>query len=126
MTGFLELIENCYSTHWAPISERMEEKYWPYINFIGSLENVAEDSHKLLERVGAWDEVGKTGWGATGTEAIFIEDDHANDAVLESLSMYNPTVDKLLDTFYKADYDSPYLGFASKKVYAMTKPKPKQ
>jgi hypothetical protein len=39
--------------------------------------------------------------------------------VLYSLSMYNPAVDKKLDEFYKADFESKYLTFASTRVYAM-------
>jgi hypothetical protein len=119
ISGFLELIEYCYSAHWAPITDRMEEKYWPYINFIGSLENVQVDSQKLLQKIGAWDDIGKTGWGDSGNDRIFPFDKNAFDSVLYSLSLYNPTVDKQLDNYYKADFESKYLTFASTRVYAM-------
>jgi hypothetical protein len=119
MISFVELMKTCYSTHWAPVSERMEDKYWPYINFVGTLENAEEDAAKLLKKIGAWDAIGKTGWGKNGTEQIFAKDQHAFDSVLESLSMYNPTVDKMLDTYYKVDFDNKYLTIPSTKVYAM-------
>jgi Sulfotransferase family len=119
IAGFLELAENCYSAHWAPISDRMEEKYWPYINFIGSLENVEADSKKLLEKLGVWDEIGRSGWGENGNERLFAYDKNAFDSVLFSLSMYNPAIDKQLDEFYKVDFENKYLTFASNRVYAM-------
>jgi hypothetical protein len=118
MIGFLELVETCYSTHWAPISERMEEKYWPYVNFIGSIENVEADSYSLLKRIGAWDAIGKTGWGENGDERIFAQPSHAFDTVFDAVSNDNPTVDKMLDSYYKKDFDSNYLNFASNKVNA--------
>jgi hypothetical protein len=119
VSGFLELTDYCYSSHWAPFTDRMEEKYWPYVNFIGSLEHVHVDSQKLLEKIGAWDDIGKTGWGESGNDRFFAYDKNAFDSVLYSLSMYNPAVDKKLDEFYKADFESKYLTFASTRVYAM-------
>ncbi|KAL3940174.1 MAG: hypothetical protein SGARI_001092 [Bacillariaceae sp.] len=125
MIGFLELIENCYSAHWNPISDRMEEKYWPctyhviYVNYVGSIENAPADSQKLLEKIGAWDEIGKTGWGESGADRIFSQDDQAFDSVVASLSFYTPQVDKKIEEFYKADYESSYLNFSNRKVHAM-------
>jgi hypothetical protein len=119
MAGFIELMENCHSTHWAPISERVEDQYWPYINFIGTLETAEESSESLLKRIGAWKNIGQTGWGSDGKERIFQKDERAFDSVLESLSMYNPSVDRMLDVFYEVDYQNRYLTFPSKKVWAM-------
>lgn len=121
ISGLLDLAENCYSAHWIPITNRMEEKYWPYINFVGLLENAREDSQKLLEKIGAWDEIGKFGWGESGIDRIFADDTNAYDAVLQALSMYNPVVDKKLDEFYKVDFENKYITLASRKVYAMEK-----
>ncbi|KAG7347225.1 sulfotransferase family protein [Nitzschia inconspicua] len=119
IAGLLEIAETCYSTHWAPITDRMEEKYWPYINFVGSLENAEADSQKLLERIGAWDEIGRSGWGENGGDHFFARDENAFNSVLHSLSLYNPAVDKQLDEFYKVDFESNYFTFASNRVYAM-------
>jgi hypothetical protein len=119
MIGFLELAENCYSAHWNPISDRMEEKYWPYINFVGSIENAQADSQKLLEKIGAWEEIGKNGWGENGEEQIFAGDDPAFDSAVASLSFYSPRIDQKIEEFYKADYESQFLNFSSRKVHIL-------
>lgn len=120
MPRFMELIETCYSTHWAPLVERMDEKWWPYVNVIGSLETVEEDSKRLLEQVGAWDDVGKTGWGDNGDDRIFpsssIEFANAREALHFDFS---PQVDKMLDKYYAVDFQSKYFNFRSKGVFAM-------
>lgn len=90
------------------------------VNFVGSLESAQADSQELLEKIGAWDEIGKTGWGDNGEDRIFSTGDDAYDNVMDALSSYTPKIDKKLDLFYKADFDSKYLTFASRKVYAMT------
>jgi hypothetical protein len=64
MLEFLNLIQNdCSHPRWDPQYYRMEEKYWQHVNFVGRLDHIQEDAKRLLERIGAWDEVGKTGWG---------------------------------------------------------------
>jgi hypothetical protein len=117
MARFVDLMGTCYSTHWAPYSERMEEKYWQYINFVGTMENVQEDSKKLLLRLGAWRTIGESGWGGSGR--LFEKDDRAFDSVRDSLAMYTPQVDKMLDEFYKQDYESKFFTFPTRKVWAM-------
>lgn len=119
MARFVDLMGVCYSAHWAPFSERMEGKYWPYINFVGTMENAEEDARKLLSRLGAWEDVGQNGWGDNGDERIFAKDSRVFDTVRDSLAMYTPQVDKMLDEYYKLDYESKYFTFPTHKVWAM-------
>ena len=68
---FLHVARACPNPHWNSQSRRLLPKYWPYINFIGHLETAQDDAKALLERVGAWEDFGATGWGADGSEPIF-------------------------------------------------------
>ena len=119
MPSFIELMQKCFSINWAPFSERFDKRWWSYINFIGKVEDIHVDSEKLLSKIGAWELIGENGWGSDGKEPIFIKDENAFASVHDSLGRYSPTADKLLDAFYKADYENEYLNFTSKKVYVM-------
>lgn len=70
-SAFLDLIYFCDDAHWRPQSRRMEEKYWPYINFVGHMESVYEDAKKLLTKIKAWDQYGASGWGQEGIEELY-------------------------------------------------------
>mmetsp|Transcript_56058 Transcript_56058/g.63425 ORF Transcript_56058/g.63425 Transcript_56058/m.63425 type:complete len:752 (+) Transcript_56058:55-2310(+) len=119
MIAFIELMQTCFSSHWAPFSERFDEKWWPYINFIGRIENIHIDSEKLLKKIDAWELIGEQGWGSDGNEPIFIKDDNAFASVHDALGSYSVNADELLNAYYKADYENEYLNFTSKKVYVM-------
>lgn len=109
---FLDVVSWCRTDLWDPQSQRMEQKYWEYINFVGNIESVGDDSKRLLEKIGAWEEIGATGWGENGMDRIF----HSNDdllAVLQSeIHHYTPEVDRALNYFYKADYENALFSFA--------------
>ncbi|KAI2505640.1 sulfotransferase family [Fragilaria crotonensis] len=68
---FVHVARACPNPHWNSQSQRMQRKYWRYINFVGHLETAQADTKALLERVGAWVDYGATGWGANGNETIF-------------------------------------------------------
>jgi hypothetical protein len=68
---FVHVARACPNPHWSSQSKRMQLKYWRYINFDGHLETAQADAKALLERVGAWEEYGATGWGANENETIF-------------------------------------------------------
>jgi len=119
MVQFIGLMKTCYSGHWAPYSERFDEKWWNHIDFIGRLETVDVDSEKLLRSIGAWESIGKTGWGDHGNEAVFVKEEDAFQSVHEALGRYTSQADKLLNDYYKADYENPHLNFTSKMIYVM-------
>lgn len=60
LSGFLDLVKRCHNPHWAPQSQRMEPKYWRYIDFVGHVESIEEDSKRLLQKVRAWEDYGKS------------------------------------------------------------------
>ena len=69
--SFVWALTQCHDIHWNPQVWRMESRYWPYINFVGKMTNVEEDARKLLQKIRAWEEYGKTGWGKSKDLAIF-------------------------------------------------------
>jgi hypothetical protein len=71
LAGFLQLCSVCEDDHWRPQQSRVDNKYWPYIDVIGHVESASEDAKTLLQRVGAWEEYGKSGWGEFGNSSIF-------------------------------------------------------
>jgi hypothetical protein len=85
------------------------------VSSVGRLENIQEDAKRLLERIGARDEVGTTGWGRDGKESIFAsgEDSEMIDSVRSSTSI-TPDVHRLLEEAYKADYNNGLFDFAKR------------
>jgi len=72
LPGFIELVlKGCKNPHWSSQSERMEPKYWNYIDFVGHVESASTDAKMLLKKIGAWEKYGKIGWGAKGNKSIF-------------------------------------------------------
>jgi hypothetical protein len=58
--------------HWNPQCALVDCFKWlPRMDFIGSFENIADDTEKLLKSLGAWENFGESGWGTNGSEAIF-------------------------------------------------------
>jgi hypothetical protein len=106
--GFFNLTRSCRDSHWTPQAERMEPKYWPFINFIGTLDTAMEDTKRLLQRIGAWDTFGDSGWGNNGTEAIFQSTNnigHATHAKLSIDEYYTSNLEKAVREAYVRDFE---------------------
>jgi hypothetical protein len=111
--GFLGLTSKCMDTHWRPESERMEPKYVPLINFVGHMEAMEEDAKTLLERIGAWEEYGSSGWGDGGSESIFRSSSSVHHATSSGASdswrrlseYYTPELEEAVEEKYAADYE---------------------
>jgi Sulfotransferase family len=119
--NFLEIIKFCEDAHWKPLSKRIEEeKYWPYINFVGHMDTVYEDSEKLLRKIGAWEKYGATGWGDRDQYRIFesfsdvLHATHANNKLELALT---PELEKELDIFYAMDYNNSFLNLTKHNIF---------
>lgn len=110
----LDLSLRCKSDQWALQSHRMEPKYWEYINVLGHLESAEDDAKHLLERIGAWEEIGASGWGPAGNDHIFAPTGHEYDAVTAALVSYTTVVDRLLEDMYKEDLENQRFEFPKK------------
>jgi len=127
LEGFLQVARFCADAHWQPQSRRMEQKYWPYINFVGHLETMAEDTKRLLEMVGAWDSYGASGWGDNGDEFVFqakrggVGRKHATDARKKLRQYMSPELEIQIDQFYADDYIIDKLGLEKLDVFGPNK-----
>jgi len=87
LVGFRDFVRHvvpkCRDPHWDPLADRIDSKYLPIINFAGDMGNMGADAQSLLERIGAWEEYGSTGWPPDGDSPIFapkITVKHATDS----------------------------------------------
>lgn len=116
--GFLALCAGCSDDHWRPQNDRVDYKYWPYMDHIGHVETAAVDARDLLERVGAWDEFGASGWGRDGSLPIFGTKEasgagmnHSTFAEWKVWEWYTPDSEQLVERFYRSDYENPLFQF---------------
>ena len=115
LEGFLQLTETCQDTHWMPQSERMHPKHWKYINYVGHLENVENDTKQLLQKVGAWEDFGSSGWGKHGNTSIFENPadagGHATWSHWQVWKWYTQVLERKVEAFYNEDYSNALLNF---------------
>jgi len=115
-SDFIDFVPKCRNDHWYPQSERMDTKHWQLVNFVGSMDNLQEDAKKLLERVGAWEKFGRTGWGKDGMSPIFGSDatnivrNHSHGASDQMKTYYSsPELYQRVAQYYRSDYQHPTL-----------------
>lgn len=113
---FLDLIQECKDGHWVQQHFRMEEKYWPFINFVGRHENVEEDAKRLLKQIGAWEEYGSHGWGTNYQDPIFFKGSnqqqvHTTNSREKYGHYFTPELERKVEQFYAVDYNNTILGF---------------
>jgi hypothetical protein len=125
LSSFFDLIQTCEDGHWKPQSRRMEAKYWPYINFVGRMETLADDTQTLLRSVGAWDKFGKSGWGkhGDGDDSVFETKAggsgriHATNARDRLRVHYTPELERKVELYYAADYNNPVMNLTQIQIY---------
>ena len=125
------------NVHWSPISSRMDEKWWPYTNYIATMEDLAEDAKHFLQSltsnidgVNAWDRVGKTGWGENerdcdhlGTDPFLGKKDtkHKTNAKTKMLQYYTPELEIFVETGnFKKDLQNEYFPFTPLHLFPET------
>jgi Sulfotransferase family len=124
LQNFLDVMYICDDAHWRPQSKRIkEEKYWPYINYVGHMDNLYIDSKRLLQRIGAWEKYGMSGWGTSQEDAIFQSNaegagrNHATHAAMKLKSYITPEIEQALEEYYADDYTNRILNLALHKLY---------
>jgi hypothetical protein len=93
------------------------ETDWRHINFVGNMENLYDDTKRLLEKVGAWEEYGSNGWGKNSDSALFYKPRptegvarESNTAAREKVKrFYTPRLLKKVLEYVKVDYENPVL-----------------
>ena len=112
---------------WSPQNERMEAKYWKYINFVGHYETLYDDSYRLLTKLGAWQKYGQSGWGKDGTNRIFDRRTKPRDVMTvlhEHLHWYDAVLEFRVEQYYDGDYMNPLFNFTKQLKMSYTAIKP--
>jgi hypothetical protein len=130
--GFLNLASVCNDPHWAPQHERIDYKYWPYIDHLLHVESAGTDAKVLLQKLGsfendqqewisAWDRYGKSGWGKNNNGSIFASQSaesagiHATWAHEKHWQWLTPDIENKVEQFYRSDYENPLFNFTRGK-----------
>ncbi len=120
LLDFVKYVQtSCFSAHWAPYVERFDTKWWKHMDFVGRLEESHLDAERLLRKIDAWQSIGRTGWGERGDEAIYVKAENAFESAHRAVGEYTWEADKVLNEYYKADYENPYLNFTSNKLFIL-------
>ena len=101
---------------------RIDEKWWPFIDFIGYLDNFNEDTKKVLssihcsvDGVSAWDRIGRFGWNdkdtfncriASQNDCQFMgtsDKGHSNKARDQMLQYCTPGLEDNIEERYSKD-----------------------
>jgi len=133
---FLENITTVFPTnvHWMQLYDQIDDKWWPYINYIGYMENIAEDAKSLLQSItsnkdgiSAWERCGITGWGINvtqcasnnGTEPFMgkIDTKHETDAHEKLRAYYTPELEMFVNNKYSKDLNNSYFQFSSVEIF---------
>ena len=97
--------KNAHDPHFEPQYQRIDEKWWPYINFIGTMVNFSNKFKELLQKLGLWEEFGKSGWGVNRLYSITKNTaEHATKAAEKLNKYYTPDLKKYVSKYYANDF----------------------
>jgi Sulfotransferase family. len=126
--------------HWMPCYDYIDEKWWPYMTFISTMENVRHDAQILLKSVkssvdgvSAWDRIGRDGWGGDfkkmgcndagvrNNTVAFLEarpEGHKTDAdnLNKEKKHYTRELEMIIEERYAKDLHNPYYHFPRRKI----------
>lgn len=108
----------CDDPHWRPQAERLDEKYWSNIDFVGHMETMEADARRLLERIGAWDDFGAEGWPQgrifAGSASSTVH--HATDSASKLKEYFTVETEAVADTLTQREYNMPILNFTKPRI----------
>lgn len=97
--------KNAHDPHFEPQYQRIDEKWWPYINFIGTMVDFSNKFKELLQKLGLWEEFGKSGWGVNRLYSITKNTaEHATKAAEKLNKYYTPDLKKYVSKYYANDF----------------------
>ena len=123
---FYQLTETCENEHWGLQSERVPEKVWQLVNFVGYMATLEKDAKRLLTQVGAWERYGASGWGPNGDQPMFAEPagqstNHATQAQERMRHYYTPEIERGIERRYRADYNNQVFNLPRRRLFPMAK-----
>jgi hypothetical protein len=91
----------------------MHPRNWKFINFVGHLDNVTRDARCLLERIGAWEKYGATGWGAFRSSSFLDQNmaSHATSSRGLKEKFYTSELTQLALEYLQPDYSFEMFNF---------------
>jgi hypothetical protein len=130
---FSFFLENITTTlkqnvHWRSIYSRIDEKWWPFVNYVGYMDTLSRDAETFLKQVhsrkdgvSAWDRIGKSGWGdderdCSGGELPFFAERndhhrHQTNAKEKMLRYYTPATEKFVESHFADDLNNRFFSF---------------
>jgi hypothetical protein len=111
---FVDSIATCDEPYWRPQGRRMEPKYYPLLTIIGHYSRMKGDAQRLLHRIGAWEDYGRSGWGPSGEEPIFRNVSEISKR--RFLKYFPPDIAFRTQKRFVADYGLPLLNLTRKTV----------
>lgn len=110
-------IPTCTDMHWMPQAYRMERPFWKYVNFVGHLETVDKDVERLLQKIGAYNEYGRSSMSnnnTTTTRKTTVK--HATGANDLLKRFYTPKLERQVEELYRVDYEHEILNLTMTKI----------
>lgn len=105
---FLEnVVPRCKDPHWRAQAHRLPDNYWPYVNFVGHMDHIEQDARDLLQKIGAWEDYGASGWKSGAIFAGTASVAHATNARRKENTHYTPTAKTMAERLHKIDYEHP-------------------
>lgn len=127
--------EECRDVHWEPQVEKIDAKWWPYIDFIGHQNDLLNDSKKLLSSLtsitdmddgrSAWERYGSSGWGVEkkGCENrshFFLEENSSNHKIETGKHLrewYTPEAERLVEENWAVEWQQERVRFPRVKLF---------
>ena len=103
----------------------MERKFLSTLDVIGHMGTIHNDVQALLERIGAWDDYGTSGWGPFGNESIFASRSDSSHSTSKSThdswthllpKYYTPELEAAVETRFDSDYRTAEFGLPKRKI----------
>ncbi len=141
LNNFTSLPKIRDNVHWRTIYSQIDEKWWPYVDFVGKMENLNDDAKKLLsslysniDGISAWDKIGLFGWNndesknctkALESDGLFLgvpAANHSTKAKEQMMKFYTPELEALVEKRFKDDLNNPYFHFNELKIFPTGRP----
>ena len=126
--------EACWDPHWEPQAFKIDEKWWPYFNFVGHQENLYEDAKRLLQGLystkdpsgpSAWERFGTSGWGLKqegchDKPSLFLQKNlstHKTKTDTRMTFYYTPETEKMLEEHWQSEWNIEGVDFPEIKLF---------
>ena len=127
------------NVHWRSIYSRVDEKWWPYMTYVGNMENLSDDAKTFLQSIhsdqtgkSAWETIGTSGWSdnerdcehTERSESDFLakrDIKHTTRARDKMLKYYTPELEEFVENHYKDDLENDFFDFEQIQLFKVDK-----